>query len=211
MIIVTSDHIHYQGNILLLLLYHIISSYYYCYNRENLIQCTSLKLLYLNLDHDEGNNDTRACQITLRNFRIASMLGTFSNLQKLIIHSRIWGDHLTFYPDFIDAIRSNGFKNLKSLRINVSLLNADDKFINLFIESISEYCVELEHLIFFGGNIMIKKNLIQVLFIIMIIIIIIVITLSLLSSLSSLSSLGCHIFQYLAKVKIIAAGISSGI
>ena len=140
-----------------------------------MIQCTSLKLLYLHLEHDEEDNDTRACQITLRNFRIASMLGTFSNLQKLIISSSQWGDHLTFYPDFIDAIRNSGFKSLRYLKINVSLRNADDKFINWFIESISEYCVELEHLVFFGSDIMIKNFLIQVLFIVIIIIIIIII------------------------------------
>ena len=170
MTIVTSDYVLYQGNNTT-----IITISYYYYYRENLIQCTSLKLLYLQLDDDEEDNDNRACQITLRNFRIASMLGTFSNLQKLIISSSKWGDHLTFYPDFIDAIRSSGFKNLKSLRINVSLLNADDKFINFFIESISEYCVELEHLILFGRGIMTKKHLIQVLFIIIIIIIIVII------------------------------------
>jgi len=126
-----------------------------------LINCTSLKVLYLNSDPDE--EDTKFHQSTLRNFRIASMLGTFTNLQKLILSSTNFGNHMTFYPDFIDAINTKGFKNLKSLKLNIPFQNANDDTINLFIESLSKYCQELEYLIFFG-NLLQKhvKHVIQV-------------------------------------------------
>ena len=102
------------------------------------------------------------CELTLRNFRVAALLGTFSNLQELKIASP-W-ENRYFYPDFIDAIRDGGFKSLKRLQINISLDDASEEFVDLLIESISIFCLELEYLMFYGKSMrsMRIKNFLQV-------------------------------------------------
>lgn len=114
----------------------------------------------MDLDYNDFENDMAMCELTLRNFRVAALLGTFSNLQELKIASQ-WGNKF-FYPDFIDAIRNSGFKNLKCLKMNISLDDAGEEFVNFFIGSISAFCPELEYLMFYGNQIKMKKNFMQV-------------------------------------------------
>ena len=73
------------------------------------------------------------------------MLGTFSNLKELdIICDEVSNE--AFYLDFTDAFITNGFKNLISLKVNISLNNISDDMIFNFIDAVSEHSLLLEYL-----------------------------------------------------------------
>lgn len=84
----------------------------------------------------------------LRNFRIASMLGSFSNLKELDIkcdYMEVGSDG--FYLDFIDAFTINGFRGLVNLNIQIGINQVSENMIFNLIEAISKHCLLLKSLI----------------------------------------------------------------
>ena len=113
------------------------------FHRENLINCKSLERL--TIDFEDYYEDSFSI---LRNFRIASMLGSFSNLKELDIKCDYMEVGIEgFYLDFIDAFTINGFRGLVNLNIQIGMNQVSENMIFNLIEAISKHCLLLKNLI----------------------------------------------------------------
>lgn len=114
---------------------------------------------YLNIDLD----DLFGGETILRNFRVAAMIGSFSNLIELNIGFLDANSNL-FFDDIIDAIKTDGFQHLVKFTSTISLNNLNEHLIFSFIESISKHCLHLQYLILPFSCVKRKKSIVQAAF-----------------------------------------------
>lgn len=108
-------------------------------------------------------DDLLGSETILRNFRIAAMIGSFSNLIELNIGFSDANSNL-FFDDIIDAIKINGFQHLVKFTSNISLNNLNEHLIFSFIDSISKHCLHLQYLILPFSCVKRKKGVVQAAF-----------------------------------------------